>query len=241
MAATLLSAIITRIRSKIVAPAATDLYWDDNQILADLNNCIGDLQRAIDDDFQDYFVTIDRTNVTMDGVTGTLTGVPSDVSIIRKIRPRNVSTYPGLIFVKRGYDSDDFEAAMAQTTQDSGSVRVIYYAITGQGAPIGAPTINVRPLVSAQIPLELVYVPRLGAKLVSDVNPIPGSSDLALETWGIAHARGREREDRLPDPGFLKIYAQEKENLLVALTPRDTDKPQIVEGMFEGEENDAWN
>jgi hypothetical protein len=89
-------------------------------------------------------------------------------------------------------------------------------------------------MVNTAISLRFVYVPILAAVAAAGSNPIPGESDNALIAWCIAYARAKEREDRSPDPNWLAVYSTEKTNLLVRLTPRQTQEPEVVEDFFEG-------
>ncbi len=45
--------------------------------------------------------------------------------------------------------------------------------------------------------------------------------------------------NRVPDPGWLAVYATEKQGLLVALTPRQEQEEETVVGMFE-DMSGAW-
>jgi hypothetical protein len=103
----------------------------------------------------------------------------------------------------------------------------------GAGGPVVAPTVMVAPKVTAAVNLSLTYVPVLGDLTAASANPIPGESDNAIIAWMVAYARAKEREDRAPDPGWLTIYATEKQNLLVSLTPRQDQEPMVASAFFE--------
>ncbi len=49
----------------------------------------------------------------------------------------------------------------------------------------------------------------------------------------IAHALAKERPDRKPDPDWLALYATEKTNIEVFVTPRQEDEPDVAEGVHE--------
>lgn len=231
--ATLLSALETKVRQNLGAPAATDLFWSSEEIIGWLNDGAKDLWKAIKDLYQKHHYTIDRTNVSLAASGTSLTGVPADVHTVGFIRARTPANYPNLRFIQKDYAHLDFEAALAQTAQDSTTIGVIYYDIIAAGGPVGAPTIMVAPPVNAAIPLELGYVPTIGNQTSGQNNPIPGESDAALIAYATAWAKSKET-GRGPDTEWLAIYATEKENLQVALTPRSTQDPEVVEGMFEG-------
>jgi len=233
--ATNLSVILTDARDVLLESTAR--FWADAELIDVMNDGIKDLWRAVIDLYQDHFVTIDETNVSLAANTATLTGVPTDVFRIVGLQPRTLgesSTNPSLIFKPRTLTHPDFVRAQAYrniTPRDE----IIYYAVINAGAPVAAPTIRVAPKVTAAVNLTLMYVPVLAEKTSSDANPIPGESDKAIMAYTIAFARAKEREDRSPDPEWLSIYATEKRSLLVALTPRSVQEPEYVVGMFEGE------
>jgi len=237
--ATLLSSLITDIRSHLNAPSAgsgivnADLFWTDAELLSILNRGIKDLWRSINDNFQNYFLTNDITNVTIAASTSNLAGVPSDVAIIRFIGPRDPKTYPYLKFEYKNVDHRDFIAATTQGALDPTQARLIYFYISQAGAPVAAPTITIAPQVTSVVQLKLAYVPVLSAVAANGNNPIPGESDQALISWGVAWARAKEREDRSPDPAWIQMYATEKQNILTSLTPRQTQDEEVTEALFE--------
>jgi hypothetical protein len=232
--ATLLSALEAKVRVNLNAPAATDLFWTSGEIVGWLNDGAKDLWKAIKDLYQKHHYTIDRTNVSLAASSTQLAGVPADVHDIGFIRARTPANYPNLRFVKKDYASDDFEAALAQSAIDSTTMSVIFYDIIAAGGPVGAPTIMVAPMVNAEIPLELGYVPTIGDQTAAQNNPIPGESDAALVAYATAWCRAKETDANVPDATWLGIYATEKENLRVSLTPRSLQDPEYAEGMFEG-------
>lgn len=231
--ATLISSLVSDARIELIE--TSESFWTDLELVAHCNRGIKDLKRAIDDNYQDYFLTVDRTNVSLAANSSSLTGIPSDVTIIRGIEPRVQSDFPGIIFRPKPYNHPLFQAARSVPAQDPSFGLEIYYAVTDAGAPVGTPTIRIAPQVTSAIPLQLMYVPSLAAKTASDVNPIPGESDNALIAWIIAYALARENEEKTPDAGWLAIYKSEKDNLLGSLAPRQTDEEEVVDAMFESE------
>lgn len=212
----------------------TNQFWDDQHLLDILNRGIRDLQRAINDNYQDYFLTIDETNVSQAANATSLTGVPADVGIVRGIEARTLSDYPHLHYFPKGYMEPEFQSARAATAQDPQGGGNVYYHVRGAGGPVGAPTIDVAPKLSTTVLLRLVYIPTFTAeKVASDDNPIPGDSDWALAAWTVAYVLADEREEHEPDPSWIQVYATEKANILTAITPRQTDEPDVAEAMFE--------
>lgn len=141
-----------------------------------------------------------------------------------------------MIFVPRDFNSKEFISARAMSSIDPANGGVLYFTLIAAGHPVGAPTVKVSPKLTAALNLRFVYVPGLGTLTAANNNPIPGESDNALIAWTIAYALAKEREDRSPDPNWLAIYATEKQNILTRLTPRQTQEPDIAEGIFE----DLW-
>lgn len=229
--ATTIQTIVDIARRHLIEGSAS--FWTDNELVALGNRGIRDLWRAINDNYQDYFLTVDATNVSQAASTGTLTGVPSDVSIIRGIEPRTLSSYPTLHYRPKNYTHPDFMAARARSDTDPANGGTIWWHAVGAGAPVAAPTIYVAPTLTTAVLLRLVYVPVLTEKIISDANPIPGESDNALIAWIVAYGRAKEREDRSPDPAWIAIYGQEKTNILVSLSPRQTDEEEVAEALFE--------
>lgn len=238
MASTIAS-IITLVRATLNEPVEiTDGFWTDAQLAAWIDKGARDLWRAINDlQNQDYFLTVDATNVATAANTEALTGVPADVGIVRGLEPRSLATYPSLNFEgSASYNSITFQRARRASVISPGSSGGnVQYALTGAGAPVGAPTIRIAPLVDAIVPLRLSYAPTLAAITKTDTNPIPGESDNALAAWCTAYALGKESEQRIPDAGWLAIYATEKTNFLVSLTPRADEDDTVAEAFFEDE------
>lgn len=232
--ATLLSTIETAARKPLKEASAT--YWTSAELIEHMNDAIKDLWRAILDLHQEHFLTVDETNVSFAANDTDLTGVPTDCFRVHLIEPRDTTTDPGqrILFVPKDYNSADFINARSMTAQDPNGGARIFYTVTQPGPPTGAPVVLCAPKLTSALNLRFVYVPTLATKAAGDANPIPGESDLALKAWTVAYARAKEREDRSPDPNWLAIYATEKQNLLVALTPRQTQDPDVVEGLYDG-------
>ena len=175
--------------------------------------------------------------------TATLTGTPADVHKIYLIEPRlNTSSgaNKGLQFTPLDYNDHKFRAARTSGNVDPSNVE-LYYAITGQGAPVGAPTVHIAPKVNSAIAagnVRFCYVPVLATTDLEagDNVPIPGEADNALIAWTVAFARAKERDDRSPDPSWLTIYSTEKAHLMHSLGLRQYQEVQIVDAIFE----DSW-
>lgn len=223
-------------------------FWTEDELHQLLVNGAKDLWKAIVDLHQGHFVRfVDPTTTPVGsvsypiGVSGQMTaftGVPTDCFRILNIEPVDLGN-TGLIvryFKPKQMQSVDFQAARAMTIQDGSSYLTIYYDILNAGSPVGAPTIIGAPPVSAAIPIRLMYVYTLPTLVDTDNNPIPGESDNALIAWCVAYAKSKEQDtvNRVPDPGWLAVYNTEKQGLLVALTPRQEQEEEVVEGMFEG-------
>lgn len=231
--ATTISSLISQSRLKLVETTAN--YWSDAELIDICNKGIKDLWRRINDLYQDYFVTIDDTNVTLSASTSTMSGVPTDVYRVVSIEPRVLgSSNPnrGLIFKQRDWNHKDFIQARARASVEPTN-NIVYYRLMNAGAPVGAPTIFIAPQITSAMNIRLVYNQVLPDKAANDNNPIPGESDNALIAWITAYARAKERDDRAPDPEWIAIYGTEKLNLISQMTPRSIQEPDVVEGMFE--------
>lgn len=207
-------------------------FWTSPELVDLAIAGIKDLWRDTVDLKQEHYLTIDATNVFLDASTSQLSGVPADVHKVYLIEPRSVTTNEGLTFEPRDYNDKRFIAARSSSAVDPTNA-LIYYAITGQGAPVSAPTIRVSPQVTSQVLLNFCYVPTVGALTAQSIVPIPGEADNALVAWVVAYARAKEREDRSPDPNWIAIYGTEKQHLLESLGLRQYQEPQYVNAMFE--------
>jgi len=242
MANTLLSSIETQARDHLIESTAT--FWTSAEIIRHVNNGIKDMWRSIVDLKQEYFLVIDTTNVSLAADTSTLTGVPDGIHKVYLIEPRDVSSdsdNKNLHFDPVDYNHPRARAARTQDAV-SPSNNLLYYSIVGAGGPIdydsGIPagvniSIYVQPQVSTAVNLSLSYVPVLPTFTASEEHPIPGEADQALIAWTVAYARAKEREDRMPDPGWLQIYNTEKQNILQSLGVRQVQEPTIVDAFFE--------
>jgi len=231
---TLLSKIETDARRYLEEPTAD--FWTSAELIVYINDGIKDLWRMAIDLHQEHFMTIDASNVSMPKDTTNLSGVPTDVFRVLLIRPRdvtNTSGSRGMVFVPKDYNSDEFQSAQTLPSQDPRGL-VVYYNIFDAGAPVGAPTIQAAPQLTSATNLTLAYIPVQATLTASGTNPIPGESDAALTHYCVAMARSREREDRSPDPTHLQLYSTHKQNIRVALTPRQEQEPDFVEGYLEG-------
>lgn len=231
--ATLLSALETQAR--IPLKEVTASYWTSADLIAICNRGIKDLWGGIVDLNQEHYLTVDITNVSLAAAGTSLTGVPTDVFRVHLIEPRDTTdagSTPRVLFVPRDYNSHEFINARAQTAQDPANGIQIYYTVTQAGAPVGAPTVLVAPSISSAMSLRFVYVPTIADLAAAGTNPIPGESDNALIAWIVAYALAKTRPDKSPDPNWLAIYATEKQNVLVRLTPRQTQEPDVVPDLF---------
>lgn len=230
----LISAIITGARYKLLETTAS--FWTDAELITHANDAVKDLWRAISDVHQDYFWTVTSdsvTPVTMVADTLALANVPAGVSKVLGIEPVSQATYPRMNFFPRRFTHPEMIAARNLSAQDAGQVGPCFYSITGAGAPVAAPTIYAAPRITASVYLRLTYVPVCSTLSSSDANPIPGESDTAIKNYVIAHALSKERPDRKPDPDWLALYATEKDNILVFVTPRQEDEPDVAEGVHD--------
>lgn len=234
--ASLISDLIVPVRAQLNEPVAK--FWVDTELVTLMSTGIRDLWRSIADLKQEHFLTVNTTDVSFAANSTTLSGVPTDVHKIYLVEPRDLTVNganSGLSFEVRDFNSDIFRAARSRDAIDPQN-DVIYYAPQKQGGPVNAPTIYAAPKVTSAVLLTFCYVPTLGTFTVDSTVPIPGESDNALIAWTIAFARAKEREDRSPDPGWLAIYASEKQNILQSLGLRDYQDNTFVEGLFE----DYW-
>lgn len=229
--ATLLSTIVANARIQLHEPTAR--FWSDAELVSHVNGGIKDLWRAINAQYQDYYFTTTAVAASIAAGATSLSGVPSDVAVIRGIEPASPASYPNLQIQFKPYNDPDVASARAMTQQSLDQLGLIYLSVTGLGAPAGTPTIYCAPTINAALALRLSYIPTLADKSVSDANPIPGESDKALQFWTIAYARAKLTEDQSPDPNWLALYATEKANILTALAPRQEQDDQYVVGLFE--------
>lgn len=237
--ATLLSSLETQARTTLLEPVAS--FWTSAELIAIANKGIKDLWGALIDLHQEHYQTMDVTNVTLAADSDVLANVPTDVFRVLLIEPKDVSVagaYRGLQFVPKDYNSQEFTSARTLGSVNALQSQVLYYTISQAGAPVGAPTIRIAPMLSAALAagtIRLVYIPTIADLTASGTNPVPGESDNALIAWIIAYAKAKEREDGAPDPGWLAVYATEKQNILTRSTPRQEQEPEYVDAMFQSE------
>lgn len=231
--ATSTAALIAQARKILLEETEDDnSFWTDDELKDIAVLGYKDLWGAIIDQFAAHYQTVDETNVTLAANTATLSGVPADVFRVELIEPRDTTQQGAtrdIVFVPRAYNHREFIAARQLNNVDPTAPQTIYYALSGVGSPIAAPTIRVAPKLTAAMNIRLVYNQTIP---VLSVNPIPGESDQAAKAWIIAWALAKEREDRSPDTNWLAVYATEKQHVLMRITPRQTQEPEYVEEFF---------
>lgn len=231
---TKISAIETLVRQNPLIET-TAKFWTSAELTSTIIAGIKDLWRDIVDLKQSHFLTIDDQNVTLPANSSTLNGVPQDVHKVYLIEPRDItesSTNVGIIFKPLDYNDTKFQGARSRSAIDP-SNDLIYYDITGAGAPVGSPVIRVAPQVNSAMNVTFCYIPILPLMTTDSDIPIPGECDNALMAWCGAFARAKEREDRSPDPAWLAIYATEKQHLLQSLGLRQLQEPTFTDAVFE--------
>jgi hypothetical protein len=233
--ATALSAIRTQVRAQLVEPTAR--FWSDAELDAIMQHGIVDLWGAILDLHGDHFLKVDESNCVLRANATKISGVPEDCFRVQLIEPRDISidgSGRSVIFTPKKFNSPEFTGARTLSAQDpsTGLSRQVFYQLTGAGSPVGAPQILTGPKLSSDLLLRVAYNPTLE---ITDYNPIPGGSDNALKAWTIAYATAKEGEggERIPNPGWLSIYATEKQLILVRLTPRQEQEPEVVDDLFQ--------
>lgn len=225
-----LNTIIYRARKTLIED--TPSFWTDAELLEHAINAAKDLWKAAIDVYQDHFLRINATSVSIVANQSTLSGVPADCFRIKSIEPRVPASFPNLFFRPRDWGHPTFVAARSLDGQDP-TGNLFLYDLVGPGPPIAAPDIWIAPKSSSNVDLTVAYIASVSDALTTaSANPIPGETDMAVQAWIIAHARAKEREDRSPDPEWLAIYGTEKANLLVAITPRQEDEPDVTEDLF---------
>jgi len=231
---TLISSIESQVRANPLIETAAS-FWTSAELTNLIVSGIKDLWRDVVDLKQEHFLTIDNTNVSFEANTASLTGVPTDVHKVYLIEPRDLttnSTNHGLIFQPRDYNHKSFQLARSRDAVDPTN-DTLYFAITAQGSPVGAPVIYCAPKVTSRVLLSFCYCPTLIAMTNASPVPIPGEADNALIAWTAAFARAKEREDRSPDPNWLAVYATEKQHLLESLGLREYQEPKFGDALFE--------
>jgi hypothetical protein len=221
------------VRERLVEASPT--YWSSDELTKIIILGIKDLWRSIVDLKAEHYLIVDTTNVSVVSGSDTLQGVPSDVHKVYLIEPifnNSPSIRSQLTFTPKEYNHYDFQAARQRENVNE-PVGEVLYAVTGLGAPIGAPTIRIAPKINANIPLAFSYVPSLESMVSGSYIPVPGESDNALISWTVAYARAKETDDHAPDQAWLGVYATEKQNLLQSLGLRQLQEPVISDGVFD--------
>jgi len=235
--ATLLSSLETQARRHLLETTAS--FWSSAELIDIVNLGIKDLWGSIVDLHQEHFLTVDISNVSLAASATQLSGVPADTFRVHLIEPTDTTSagsFDNVQFVPKDYNSPEFIAARTLSSTDPTSSGLIFYCLTTQGAPVAAPVVLTGPKLSSAMTagsIRFVYVPTLAARVAAEANPIPGDSDNALIAWCVAYARAKEREDRSPDSAWLAVYATEKMNLMLRLTPRQDQEPSVVYPLFE--------
>lgn len=230
---TTLGAIEILVRQRLIEP--TPSFWTSAELIDIEAAGVRDLWRDIVDLKQEHYLTVNDTDVFLSANTDTLSGIPIDVHKIYMVEARNTSSNSvnvGLQFRPLDLNHTTFQAARGSDAVEPAN-NTIYYAVTGQGAPVNAPVIYVAPTVTSAVNLNFMYVPTLGQLTANSVVPIPGEADNALIAWTVAFARAKEREDRSPDANWLSVYATEKQHLLQSLGLRQLQEPSYVDAIFE--------
>jgi len=240
MASTTVKSLIDQVRTPLKDFPADRLdgksYWGDPEILLHLNNGAKILWRAIVDLYDHHFTVVDEENFFIEASTKIIYGVPETVHRITSLEPRVLgesNPNRSLIFKPANWNSDLFTQARAQAAT-SPTNAVIYYTLMAAGAPVGPPVIRIAPALTSSMLLTCTYVSTIAPFDETDRNPIPGESDQALINYAVAQCRAKEREDSMPDPGWMALFATERTDLLVRLDKRQEQAPDIVEGMFDG-------
>lgn len=216
----------------------SDAYWSDDELFSIALRGTTDLWGAIIDLHEEHYLTVDTTHVTLGASADSLSGVPADCFRVYMIEPLDPTTNQ-CGFVPRPYNHVEFVNARNSTVTTSFQATSginIFYDVTGQGSPNGAPTILTAPRVSSAIALRFSYINNLGVQgyqLATATNPIAGESDNALIAWTVAFALGKERQDKNPDAGWLSVYQTEKQNLLTRAKPRQEQEPLYADGAFD--------
>lgn len=230
--ATTISTLLSTVRLHLNETTAS--FWTDAELLTHATDGIKDLWKAIIDLHQGHFLTIDESNVSLAANSNVVTGVPADVFRVELIEVRDLTatnSVQNLTFEYRPINHPDISAARGLGAV-APSGQTLYFTPFNAGAPVGTPSIEVAPQLTAAVNLRLVYTPVLGTLTTGSANPIPGESDHAVVCWTVAHAKAKEAEGGRPDGEWLGLYATDKMRLLTALTPRQTQDPQVVEALF---------
>lgn len=237
MAATSITSLLSQVRAHLIEPAEN--FWTDDELVDIMYLGACDLWGGILDLHQDHYFRVNNSTCVLKAGATEIDGLPEDCFRIRLIEPRD-TTVDGsghrVMFTPKKYGSVDFSNARTQQAIDPGNTfsRQVFFQVTGLGPPIEPPKILTAPKLTADLPLSIAYNPTLPKFAKGDANPVPGSSDNALKAWTIAYARAKETDDKTPDAGWLGVYSTEKQLILVRLTPREEQDPEVVEDLFQG-------
>jgi hypothetical protein len=231
---TQVSTIETKVRQRLNEPVAN--FWSSAEILGILDDGIKDLWRSITDLKQEHYLVVNDTDVTFEANTDRLTGVPTNIHKIYLIEARDLTTNGsnvGLKFDPLDYNHKNFQLARSRGAIDPAN-DTIYYSISGAGGPVEAPIIRCAPKVTSRVKITFSYIPTLTSIATgTDFIPIPGEADAALIAWTVAFARAKETDGRIPDSGWLAVYATEKQALLQSLGLREYQEPHYVDAVFQ--------
>lgn len=235
MAVTTIAAILTQVRAQLVEPVAR--FWTDAELKDIMRLGAVNLWGAILDLHQDHYFKTNAADPVLKANATEISGVPEDCFRVLLIEPADTSPSSAgrsTIFLPRKFNHPDFRVARSLSAQEGQSGRTIYYAIVGTGSPLGPPQILTAPYIPSDLHVLIAYNPTL--KWDGDNNPVPGESDNALKAWTIAFAMAKEGPagERIPDAGWLSVYATEKQTILTRLTPRQEQEPEVVEDLFQG-------
>jgi hypothetical protein len=213
-------------------------HWSSDELQDIITDGIKDLWRKIVDLKGEHYLVVNTTDVTLPADSDTLLGVPRDVHKIYLIEPADTqvdgtATGRHLVFRPIDYNHQYFISARSSDAIDPNGDNTIWYAITGIGGPQQAPKVYVAPQLTAAVSLRFSYVPTLPTLDSTSIVPVPGEADSALKAWTVAYARAKEREDRTPDPGWLAIYGQQRDELLNSLGLRQYQEEQVANAFFE--------
>lgn len=225
-----ISTLITLIRQRLDEP--TPRYWSNQELNDIVLAGIRDMWRSVVDLKQEYYLTIDETNVSLPANSTQLQGVPDNVYKVYLIEALNHADIErGVSFTPKEYNHRLTIQSRAVNPTDPNAINFLY-SIIGEGSSAGPTTITVAPQSTSPVPVRFVYIPNLPDLTENDFVPIPGEATNALVAWGVAYARAKERADRSPDPTWLTLYGTEKANILEGLGLRQLQEPQFVDAMF---------
>src|SRR3990167_5630401 len=128
--ATLISEIETQVRINPLLETAAS-YWTSAELVAITIRGIKDLWRDLVNLKQEYYLTINETDVFLAANASTLSGVPNDVHKVYLIDPRE-------------YNSTAFAIARSQSAVDPQKTEFLF-AVIGQGSQAGLTEVRIAP------------------------------------------------------------------------------------------------